>query len=203
MSELYKSSIKKRFDHLLKVMENQQFLNMQGLGNEVPFFIFPYQPQEETEIAKMCSDLQQKLSMVGVNVLTINVYDTAVGLLQKGGSWDLYLKEEPGFTKKELLEDLQNSLSAETHMIPAIVDKVDSAGKFDILFLTGVGQVFPFIRSHTILNNLQSKAKDFPTVMWFPGEYKHSDDTGSSLDLFGLLHDDKYYRAFNILDYQI
>ena len=88
-------------------------------------------------------------------------------------------------------------------MIPAIIRKTEQSDPFDILFLTGVGQVFPFIRSHTILNNLQSKAKEYPTVMWFPGEYKHTDDAGSSLDLFGLLHDDKYYRAFNILDYQI
>jgi len=40
-------------------------------------------------------------------------------------------------------------------------------------------------------------------VMFFPGEYKHSLEEGASLDLFGRLHDDKYYRAFNIFDYQI
>ena len=27
--------------------------------------------------------------------------------------------------------------------------------------------------------------------------------TGASLDLFGRLHDDKYYRAFNILNYEV
>ena len=26
---------------------------------------------------------------------------------------------------------------------------------------------------------------------------------GRSLDLFGLLHEDKYYRAFNILNYEV
>ena len=71
------------------------------------------------------------------------------------------------------------------------------------MFITGVGEVFPYIRSHTVLNNLQSTAKDQPTVMFFPGEYKHSLEEGASLDLFGILHDDKYYRAFNIFDYQI
>ena len=74
---------------------------------------------------------------------------------------------------------------------------------FDILFITGVGEVFPYIRSHTVLNNLQSTAKDHPTLMFFPGEYTHSLETGASLDLFGRLHDDKYYRAFNIYHTQI
>jgi hypothetical protein len=53
-----------------------------------------------------------------------------------------------------------------------------------------------------VLNNLQSTAKDKPTVMFFPGTYTHSLETGSSLDLFGRLHDDKYYRAFNIFHYE-
>jgi hypothetical protein len=37
-------------------------------------------------------------------------------------------------------------------------------------------------------------------VMYFPGEYKQSQSLGSALVLFGLLKDDQYYRAKNILD---
>ena len=69
--------------------------------------------------------------------------------------------------------------------------------------LSGIGEVFPYIRSHNVLNNLQSTAKDKPTVMFFPGEYRHSLEQGASLELFGLLHDDKYYRAFNIFESQV
>jgi hypothetical protein len=54
-----------------------------------------------------------------------------------------------------------------------------------------------------VLNNLQSTAKDKPTVLFFPGSYTHALATGASLDLFGRLHDDKYYRAFNILNYEV
>jgi hypothetical protein len=39
--------------------------------------------------------------------------------------------------------------------------------------------------------------------MFFPGSYTHALATGASLELFGLLHDDKYYRAFNIMDYEV
>ena len=58
--------------------------------------------------------------------------------------------------------------------------------------------MFPYIRSHNVLNNLQSVACEKPTVMFFPGVYTHSQESGASLDLFGRLRDDKYYRAFNI-----
>jgi len=83
--------------------------------------------------------------------------------------------------------------------MPAISQQMHSS-EFQVLIITGVGEVFPYIRSHNILNNLQKRAKDKPTVMFFPGSYQHSLATGASLVLFGALQDDKYYRAFNILD---
>jgi hypothetical protein len=54
-----------------------------------------------------------------------------------------------------------------------------------------------------VLNNLQSTAKEKPTLMFFPGDYTHAQATGASLELFGRLHDDKYYRAFNIMNYEV
>ena len=96
---------------------------------------------------------------------------------------------------------MQNVLDIREHLIPAIAAKLDAAD-FDVLFLSGIGEVFPYIRSHNVLNNLQSTAKTKPTVMFFPGEYRFSLEYGASLELFGLLHDDKYYRAFNIFETQ-
>lgn len=203
MTDSSLTSIKSIFDHLFHVMTMERFLKMEGLGNEVPFFIFPYDPKEEIEIMRMCQNLIRKLATLSVKVVEINLYDVAINLLKQQGKWAMYIEEEKNHPKNELLEDLQSSLSPEGHMIPAIMKEAEKADPFDILFLTGVGQVFPYIRSHTILNNLQSKAKDYPTVMWFPGKYSYSDEKGSSLDLFGRLHDDKYYRAFDILKYQV
>ena len=74
---------------------------------------------------------------------------------------------------------------------------------FDVMFISGAGEVFPYIRTDNVLNNLQSTAKDKPTVLFFPGRYTHSLEGGASLDLFGRLHDDKYYRAFNIYHCEI
>ena len=93
-------------------------------------------------------------------------------------------------------------LDPQLHIAPAIRAKV-ADNDFDIFFLTGIGEVFPYIRSHNVLNNLQSTAKTKPTILFFPGEYRHSLEQGASLELFGLLHDDKYYRAFNIYEIQV
>ena len=65
----------------------------------------------------------------------------------------------------------------------------------DIVFLTGVGKVWPIIRSHTVLNNLHRAVDHVPVVLFFPGTYD-----GQSLVLFNEIKDDNYYRAFQLVD---
>lgn len=195
-------SISERFDHLFKLIASDRFLKMEGLGNEVPFFICPFEPKEAGDMQRTAVQLANRLRQNGVRVLEINLYDLSIALLQQRGIWERVLEMEESVTKEELKELLQGVLDPETHLVPAIKAQM-AQQPFDVLFITGVGEVFPYIRSHNVLNNLQSTAKDQPTVMFFPGKYTHSRDSGASLDLFGLLHDDKYYRAFNIYHVEV
>ena len=194
--------ISERFDHLFKLIASDRFLKMEGLGNEVPFFICPFEPKEAGDMQRTAVQLANRLRQNGVRVLEINLYDLSIALLQQRGIWERVLEMEESVTKEELKELLQGVLDPETHLVPAIKAQMVQQ-PFDVLFITGVGEVFPYIRSHNVLNNLQSTAKDQPTVMFFPGQYTHSQDSGASLDLFGLLHDDKYYRAFNIYHVEV
>lgn len=187
----------KRFKHLETVISSKRFLKKQGLGNEVPFFICPYKAEESVEMERYRKGLSNRLQNKGVSVLDINLYDLSIELLQKRGIWDKVLEQEISVSKDQLKELLQGVLDPETYLIPAIADEMLNA-EFEVMFLSGVGEVFPYIRSHNILNNLQSTAKEQPTVVFFPGAYTHSLESGASLDLFEKLHDDKYYRAFNI-----
>ena len=194
---LEKAPMQERYKHLLKIITSEQFLKMQGLGNELPFFICPYPPEEAVEMFRMQKQLFNTIEKSGVRILVISLYDLAVELLKKRGIFEQALEIEATKNKDEFRELLQGVLDPETHLVPAIADKMAQVA-FDVMFLTGVGQVFPYIRSHNVLSNLQSTATEQPTVMFFPGVYSHSLEKGAFLDLFGCLHDDKYYRAFNI-----
>jgi len=197
--DIGQESLEVRFKHLVAVIKSDRFLQKQGLGNEVPFFICPFKPAEAVEMEKLEKRLVNQLQRAGLQVLEINLYDLSIELLRERGIWEQILEMESSVSKDQLKELLQGVLDPETHLVPAIAGKLRGA-EYDVLFLTGVGEVFPYIRSHNVLNNLQSTAKDKPTVMFFPGAYTHSLESGASLDLFGRLHDDKYYRAFNIFD---
>lgn len=216
-SKISHQPLANRFDHLIQVIGGERFLQMRGLNNDLPFYICEFRANEAFEMQRMERQLIISLANLhvsclggrGVQVLEINLYDLCVELLhaREGSSdgsrlWDEVLAVEPDVEKDNLLELLQNVLGIEDYLIPAIGERLQQT-EFDVLFLTGIGEVFPYIRSHNVLNNLQSTAKDKPTVMFFPGEYRHSLEQGASLELFGLLHDDKYYRAFNIYETQV
>jgi hypothetical protein len=194
--------MQERFHHLFSVISGKRFLQRQGLGNEVPFFICPFQAKESVEMERLQKQLVNRLEQSGVQVLEINLYDLSIKLLKERDIWEQILNLEESVPKDQLKELLQGVLDPEDHLIPAIAHKM-AATEFDVLLLSGIGEVFPYIRSHNVLNNLQSTAKEKPTVLFFPGKYTHSLEAGASLDLFGKLHDDKYYRAFNIFHCEV
>jgi hypothetical protein len=187
MKSLEQQPLQARFEHLLNLIGSRGFLAKQGLGNEVPFFICPYSLEEAVKFVSMIGNLYKQLQQDGIHVLEINLYDLAIGMLKSRGAWDRILANEPSISKPQLRELLQGILDTEHHLIPAIAAKM-GASEFDVLFISGIGEVYPYIRSHNVLNNLQSVAKEKPTIT----------KAGTSLDLFNKLHDDNYYRAFNI-----
>ena len=193
---------KERAEHLHKVITSERFLTKQGLGNEVPFFICPFPAAEGLTMIEDRKDLVSRVGHSGVRVLDLSLYDISLEILEERGILDQILEIETDSEKSEIKDLLQGVLDPATHLVPRIGAAIE-AQPHDVIFLSGVGEVYPFIRSHNVLNNLQSTAKVAPTVLFFPGSYTHALATGASLDLFGQLHDDKYYRAFNILNYEI
>ncbi|RRD53431.1 DUF1788 domain-containing protein [Buchananella hordeovulneris] len=193
------SELTRQEEHLFAVLSGERFLKMEGLSNEIPFFIYPYEPEHALDIAKAKKRVKNRLARKGIEVREINLYDLSVDVLKERGDWDEVLEVESALDKAEFTEMLQSMLNPHQHLAPAIRERL-ADGEFDIVFLTGIGEVFPYIRSHNVLNNLQSVVVGKPMLMFFPGRYEQSDTLGSSLVLFGRLKDDQYYRAKNILE---
>lgn len=189
--------IVKKFDHLYKVISDEDFLQMKKLGGEIPFFIAAFDPKQQIEVDRAIRSLKNKLETNGIPVLELNLFDIALELLtEELGEGEIFELEKT-MDKKEFKEALQSILDINEVLIPKIKGMIDTASA-KVYFLTGIGLVFPFIRSHNVLNNLQNVAKKAPTVAFFAGEYN-----GYSLELFGLMKDDNYYRAFNIANYKL
>ena len=194
-----RADVTRHEEHLVTVLGSSRFLQMEGLGNEVPFFIYPYDPADALAVAESKKRMKKRLSNQGITILEINLYDLAVQVLQRRGVWDRLLAAEPSQDKADFRELVQGMLDPGQHLAPAIAAELAESDA-RIIFLTGIGEVFPYMRYHNVLNNLQSVVTGRPMLMFFPGRYEQSETLGSSLVLFGRLKDDQYYRAKNILE---
>ena len=184
--------LEEKFEKLYNTFTNDSFLSMKALGGEIPFYISSYNPVQETKVFNEIERLKNRLKLKGISVHEINLFQLVVEMLKERGILEKLIEKESSLSKEKLYKTLQGAIDTQKYLIPKI-DTIVEANSSNIVFLTGIGQVYPFIRSHTVLNNLQNSIKDRPTVMFFPGVYD-----GTSLSLFGKLKDDNYYRAFNL-----
>lgn len=189
--------IAKKFEHLFKVISTKEFLQMESLGGEIPFFISAFDPKEQSEVDAAIRGLKNKLETNGIGVLEINLYDITLDILNKELGEGEIFELEKSMDKQEFKEALQSTLDINEVLMPNLKELIDNSPA-QVYFLSGIGLVYPYLRSHNILNNLQNVAKRAPTVAFFPGTYN-----GLSLELFGLLRDDNYYRAFIIDNYKL
>lgn len=186
--------------HVYEVLRSQRFLRMEGLSKEVPFFIYHFPPAWALDVESMRDRVQTKLqSDDGLSLVEVNLYDLAVQLLKDRGVWDRVLQLETETDKAEFREALQGMLDPHDHLAPAIRALLDEK-QCDIVFLTGIGEVFPFIRTHTVLENLQSVVRGRPMLAWFPGTYEFTQSDGHQLRALNLSASDSYYRAKDILE---
>jgi len=184
--------IAKKFEHLYQVISTEEFQRKESLGGEIPFFISAFDAKQQNEVDKGIKGLKNKLEKNGISVLELNLYDISMDILKDELGESEIFELEKNLDKKAFKEALQSILDINEVLIPKIKEIIDN-NSAKVYFLTGIGLVYPFIRSHNVLNNLQNVAKKAPTVAFFVGEYN-----GHSLELFGLMKDDNYYRAFNI-----
>ena len=185
-------NISTKFKHLFEVISSQRFLKMEALGGEIPFFIAAYEIKQALEVEKATKALVKKLGTAGVPVLELNLYDISIEILEEELGMEELFQIEEDMDKEEFKDALQSVLDIQEVFMPNIKDKINNSSA-KVYFLTGIGMVFPFMRAHNLLNNLQNVAKDAPTVTFFPGAYN-----GNSLNLFSVMQNDNYYRAFNI-----
>lgn len=193
-------------EHLFKILSHPDFLTMKGLTNEVPIFIQTYGPEDEDVMRRTVDSLASRLRAKGIGLAVIDLFDLLLEQLEEEGRLDRIIEMEPILGKKKLLEMLNNLADPKGRLIPRLVQRIRGED-IKLTLLTGVGRVFPFLRTHTILESLQPAMMHHPIVMFFPGQYIQGEGIGSELHLFGSLPTPPlyrpYYRAFNLEHYRL
>jgi len=193
-------------ERLFKTLSHPDFLAMKGLANEVPIFIQTYEPTKEDAVRRMVESLAIRLQNAGITLKALDLFDLVLEELEADGILEDLLRDEASFEKRELLDTLQNYSDPKTHLIPRLIRTIDGDAA-QLTLITGPGRIFPFLRTHTILESLQPAMLRHPVVIFFPGEYAQDPTGGSHLRLFGSIPSPRinnpYYRATNLDHYRL
>lgn len=188
-------------ERLFKTLSHPSFLAMKGLANEVPIFIQTYEPAHEDAVRRMVTSLALRLQNSGITLKLLDLFNLVLEELEEHQILADLVRDEANSQKVEILETLQNYSDPKTHLIPRLIRAIGNEG-VELTLITGPGRIFPFLRTHTILESLQPAMLRHPVVIFFPGEYAQDPAGGSHLRLFGSIPSPRinnpYYRATNL-----
>lgn len=187
------TNINARLDQIIPKIKEPKFLEGKGLGNEISFYIFDYDPKDELLVRDYIKVIKKEFDIESSTrkIIEFDLYKMMINLAKEMEIFEEIFKMEKSEGKDYLYKTLEE-FTEPTIFLERIQQESED---YNVIFITGVGKVFPFIRSHTILNNLQEVIEGKPVILFFPGVYD-----SQSLSLFGKLKDDNYYRAFPLID---
>lgn len=180
-----------RLDKLKQKIQTDDFLYGRGLSNEVNIWIFCYEASEEILVQHFVETLVTEQDLK-CTVHNYNLYKLFLGICEEKRILGAIPKMEEKKGKDYLLNQMQ-TIATESAFINKMLYKSQEHGK-DVVLLTGVGDVFPFMRVHALLEAMQPHFSNIPILVMYPGKFEDA-----QLKLFDKLKPNAYYRAFNII----
>lgn len=183
-------TITERLDELREEIQKPEFLEGKGLSNEVNIRIFCYDPAKEMAVRRFLEQIivDQTLSC---HLIERNLYKVFLSICDEKRITDRAPQMEERKGKEFLSKKLQEFANNKAFVAKMQYEPHELG---DVLLITGVGEVYPFMRIHSLLEALQPAFPDIPILVMYPGSFD-----GHFLRLFDKLEPNPYYRAFNII----
>ncbi|MBN2499545.1 MAG: DUF1788 domain-containing protein [Anaerolineales bacterium] len=183
-----------RLNRILPKLTSDELLSGSGLGNEIGFYVFDYPAEEELRVREHIQFLLDHLpkSKPGLRVKHVNLFDLVIDYLKSRNLLDRAIEMQRAQGDEAVFKALSAPLH-ESRLAQVFADAAQP-GQHDLVLVSGVGSVWPLLRSHALLNNLHPVMGNTPLVMFYPGKYDQL-----TLQLFGILESRNYYRAFKLV----
>jgi len=159
-------------------------------------FVVPYDPHDERSAREVRLALIKDLKARGHKVCDIDLYVLYMHLLDESGSYEDVIEVEAEYDRDVFIDMMNDVVDAENVIAPAILDEIGDA---HLLFLSGVGACYPFLRVHRLLEMLHPSV---PMVTFFPGMYHVGLDGRPHFDVLDAPQEGNtpHYRARSLYD---
>ena len=190
--------IREDFEHrktlLCERLQQPDFLANKGIGNEIGFYTFCYDPSLEFECRAFIHDLEQDAAAgkLPCTLKVVNLYDALLAIAEQRRILRAIPKREAKTGSAAQLKELQKPCSPKA-FAQYLTEQTTPHNPGDVIILTGVGEVYPVLRVHDLLNNMLESFGSIPVIVAYPGSFD-----GTQLRLFNREGASNYYRAFDI-----
>jgi hypothetical protein len=196
-----------RLNKILSRLVADDFLGGSGIGNEIAFYVFDYPPEHELRVREHIRSLLDSISKKkpGLRVKHVNLFDFVLDHLEARNFLDKAIQMQRAKGDEALKKALAGPLHAEK--LAPLFAEVARPSDHDLVLVSGVGSVYPLMRTSSLLSNLQRVMGGTPLVLFYPGRYDQM-----TLKLFGKLglsasfegagkarKSENYYRAFRLV----
>ena len=161
-------NIYERLDRILPKIQDKRFRENKGLGNEIGYYIFDYNPADELVVRNHIKFLKDKINNNDNNfkIKEFDLYEIILEILEEKGYHTKIFEMEKEKGTDYAIKAIKKTLRL-TQKNDLVVEYISSrVEKDDIVFITGVGKSWPIIRSHTVLNTLHSVIDFVPLIMF-------------------------------------
>ena len=155
--------IKQELDRIKERISNKDFLENKGLSNEVGIHVFCYKAEDELIVQDYIRRLKSEVN-TPYRIIECDLYEVFLSLLEDKRILKSVAGLEEKRGKKYLLDQLQKIATPE-----ALLAKMDYSPHIkgqDVLFMTGIGKIHPFMRSHKMLDSMQHLFEDIRNLQW-------------------------------------
>ncbi|MBP1566406.1 MAG: DUF1788 domain-containing protein [Oscillospiraceae bacterium] len=178
-------------DKLRTLVQDRDFLEGKGLSNEVNIRIFCYDPADEMTVQHFIEQIKTD-QMLDCNIVEYNLYKIFIEICQELDILDSIPEMEESEGSEFTLEQIHCAIGEDEFI--AKMKELGERKIGDVMLITGVGDVFPFMRVHKMLEAMQPHFTATPILVMYPGKFD-----GSYVKLFDRLTPNPYYRAFNVI----
>lgn len=178
------------------------------------YFIFQYPASEEYAWRRNILEIQKNLQLPAnyLDTLCINLFDEFCAYLDSkpfGKKWPSKLqyyidKESQGAEGCAMAQKLFTDEANSDSFIKRINDKIKAhvsesncAHSRPYIFIYGIGQMFPYLRTNVFLTKYESwnEPDKYKIILFYPGKFE-----GNKFRLFGVLNENHTYREHKLID---
>ncbi len=174
------------------------------------FYLYLYPCDKEYQMRNQIAEIKESIKRPrnNVDVLTLDIFEEFCRFMdsQSFGKWPSLLKymlekdeKAPANVTTALLRNANSDQFME-YIHNRIMNHVNKIGDGMIrpyVFLYGIGNIYPYLRTSSFLNRYEkyNRSNRYKIILFYPG-----DADGNTFKLFGTLDDQHTYRAIVLMN---